>query len=575
MRSMGRLLFCFGSLCLIGQLAVARVVSQLAGQTRARAKAGTINGRVLADDGRALEGVTVYCSSLDGALSNRNVLTDADGQFTFSGLAPSSYRITASHAGYVEETGDGMNGVVRIGDTVTLNLTKGGVITGRVTDSTGAPVVAVFVTAYRTKDSDGRPLRVASPVRSRQTDDRGIYRIYGLTAGSYHVVANSGEYRGGMATAYDFDIPSYYPSSNRDSAAEVLVQQGMEVASIDIRYRHARGHIISGTVDAGAQTNSNEFGILVRSFSPDGSMTLGTANSRLVDGVRLFALTVTDGDHDIIAYGTSLNASETETYTGPAGRVTVRGGDVSGVRLTISPGVSVAGKVGIEVASIRPANCLPVREYSLSETLIKAQRDEKTSEPNLYEFPVPRSGVAPNEKGEFVVRNLKPAQYRLLADLPTDHWYVKAITVPAATATRTVDLGRNPLATRSGDKISNVAMILGEGAAGLKGKVSAVRTRRGLWRIHLVPVEIGEADNAFVYYESNSGSDGGFTLANIAPGKYWVLARPVPGDETLGTVVRPVAWDATERAKLRREAETAKKVLDLKSCQRLKDYVLD
>jgi hypothetical protein len=37
---------------------------------------------------------------------------------------------------------------------------------------------------------------------------------------------------------------------------------------------------------------------------------------------------------------------------------------------------------------------------------------------------------------------------------------------------------------------------------------------------------------------------------------------------------RPLAWDAVERAKLRREAAAAKNEIELKACERVKDHVL-
>jgi hypothetical protein len=53
-----------------------------------------------------------------------------------------------------------------------------------------------------------------------------------------------------------------------------------------------------------------------------------------------------------------------------------------------------------------------------------------------------------------------------------------------------------------------------------------------------------------------------------------LLARPIPDSEPNDKPARPAAWDAAERAKLRREAEAAKVVIELKPCQRLSDYVL-
>jgi hypothetical protein len=60
----------------------------------------------------------------------------------------------------------------------------------------------------------------------------------------------------------------------------------------------------------------------------------------------------------------------------------------------------------------------------------------------------------------------------------------------------------------------------------------------------------------------------------LSPGKYWLLARAVPDSEPNDKPARPAAWDAAERAKLRREAEAAKIVIELKPCQRIRDYAL-
>ena len=54
---------------------------------------------------------------------------------------------------------------------------------------------------------------------------------------------------------YDFDAPTYAPSSTRDNAAEVRVTSGEET-NVDIRYRGEPGYIISGTVKVAAPTNA-------------------------------------------------------------------------------------------------------------------------------------------------------------------------------------------------------------------------------------------------------------------------------------------------------------------------------
>jgi hypothetical protein len=61
---------------------------------------------------------------------------------------------------------------------------------------------------------------------------------------------------------------------------------------------------------------------------------------------------------------------------------------------------------------------------------------------------------------------------------------------------------------------------------------------------------------------------------NVAPGKYWPVARAVPDDEPSDRPPAPVAWDANERAKLRREAEALKVEIELKPCQRAAEQIV-
>jgi hypothetical protein len=139
------------------------------------------------------------------------------------------------------------------------------------------------------------------------------------------------------------------------------------------------------------------------------------------------------------------------------------------------------------------------------------------------------------------------------------------------------DISRNGITLKAGEKITGVVATITEGAAGLSGKVISAlegsRLPRRL-RIHLIPAEARAADDVLRYAEAFARSDGSFLLSNLAPGKYWLIARAAPDDETSDLPVTPVAWDATERAKLRRQAMTAKNEIELRPCGRVKDYGL-
>src|SRR5262249_11217562 len=133
----------------------------------------------------------------------------------------------------------------RVGESATLVLIKGGVITGTVTTASGELVVGVRVRAQMIRDGNGQRTRYGAAIRERTTDDRGVYRLYGLPTGTYLVMAGGG-YGYSGSTAYNNDSPTYAPSSNRDTAAQITVQAGVETANVEIRYRGEPGHTVSG-----------------------------------------------------------------------------------------------------------------------------------------------------------------------------------------------------------------------------------------------------------------------------------------------------------------------------------------
>src|SRR5215469_11735685 len=192
--------------------------------TGGRSTGGTITGRVLLD-GVPTGEIHVSCSPLrqmSGSMNfsamiarNESEETDDDGSFAVEGLEPGAYAISIMAPGYVPVSGltdqDGRPIYYRPGDQVTIRMIKGGVITGKVTDAHGQPVVQVPVHAVRLRDEKGRPARSGSKLFGNSgsgqdhTDDRGIYRLYGLEPGIYLVNAGGGEQM--AATPFTADSP--------------------------------------------------------------------------------------------------------------------------------------------------------------------------------------------------------------------------------------------------------------------------------------------------------------------------------------------------------------------------------
>ena len=74
-----------------------------------------------------------------------------------------------------------------------------------------------------------------------------MYRFYGLLPGGYLISAARPRIGFIAPSPYDNDAPTYFPSSTRDTAAEVIVRDGEEMTA-DIQYRAEPGHAISGKV---------------------------------------------------------------------------------------------------------------------------------------------------------------------------------------------------------------------------------------------------------------------------------------------------------------------------------------
>jgi hypothetical protein len=257
---------------------------------------GAITGRVVADDGEGVANVMVFLNVVGARTAGtRTTATDENGKFRFIDLDQNEHTITvADSGGYVRtppsEAERQRPRYYRVGDDVTVTMTRGGVITGRVTNANGEPVIAVAVTAVRVRDAEGAPARGGYPSRPRFTNDRGVYRIYGLTPGTYVVAANrrDNNFRPGPAP-YDDELPAYHPAATtRADAAEIKVSVGVEITGVDIRYGGGRGHTVSGVVSGGKGIVTRP-AVSVQLFGAQGELSATSAYIRPGDDNRGFA----------------------------------------------------------------------------------------------------------------------------------------------------------------------------------------------------------------------------------------------------------------------------------------------
>ncbi|HKQ75154.1 MAG TPA: carboxypeptidase-like regulatory domain-containing protein, partial [Blastocatellia bacterium] len=539
---------------------------------------GAINGRVVAEDGQPMPRATVNLTA-SGKMNRRvSVSTDEEGNFRADGLDAAAYDVSAIAPGYIARPPQRTGAAARqtrfnyIGDFVTVTMIKGGVITGRVMNSAGEPIIGIPVVAERVRDEDGRllpaPVKVGAVMQWR-TDDRGVYRCYGLAPGSY-IVGAGGSGISTRPTPFDGRMLTYYTSATRDTATEAPVRAGEELTGIDIRYRSERGYIISGKITGLPPTGGATQVILRKAGSDLVIATTSAGQQEIENGYAIYG--APNGEYEIIAARDS--SYDDNAFASSPRRVSVNGRDVGGIDLALTPLAILAGGVVTEKAGAA-RKCEAARDWRLNEVVVRALRDEpgeKSDAPPSPYWSPPAGDVA--ENGTFSIRGLKAGRYRLEPMAPGADWYVKEIKLSAAPAAAS-DLARNGVTLKSGQRQAGALITLGAGAAGLKGKVVADGGARlpARMRAHLAPAEPEAKDQALRFVEASVESDGAFSVSNLPPGKYWLLTRPAPEDPS-GNSVRPAAWDAAERARLRREAEAAKIMIELKPCQQLSDYKL-
>jgi protocatechuate 3,4-dioxygenase beta subunit len=128
---------------------------------------------------------------------SRSAITDEQGGFVFEALPPGRFNLAVSKPGYVTMT----YGAKRPGrpgtpiqlaegqrmEKVTIEIPRGGVLTGVVVDEHGEPSPGTTVRALRFQMQTGE--KTLQQAGQDQTDDRGVYRIFQLQPGEYMVSA--------------------------------------------------------------------------------------------------------------------------------------------------------------------------------------------------------------------------------------------------------------------------------------------------------------------------------------------------------------------------------------------------
>lgn len=191
-------------------------------------------------------------------------ITDDEGNYRITNVGPGKYRIVVVAPGFIVPASYTdktflitKNETV---ETVDFALMRGGVITGRVTDSSGRPVIEEEISIAPVEPGQ----QYTGFSQQRRTDDRGIYRIIGVSPGKYRVAAGQPEHDfGARAGGYS---QTFHPAEADASKATIIeVTEGGVTANVDITlpdpivYYSAFGRIIDG--DTGQPLANISYGV--------------------------------------------------------------------------------------------------------------------------------------------------------------------------------------------------------------------------------------------------------------------------------------------------------------------------
>ena len=559
-----------------------------------RSTGGTVTGRILLDGVPAGE-IHVSVTPLRqltgsvnfSAMMARNEAeeTDDDGSFAIEGLEPGAYALSVVAPGYVAASGlidqDGKQIYYRPGDQVTIRMIKGGAITGKVTDGHGQPVVQVPVHAVRLHDEKGRPARAGSSVFSNSgsgqahTDDRGIYRLFGLEPGVYLVNAGGGEQM--AATPFTADSPVYHPSGTVDVATEVKVQTGQESAGVDIAYSTLPGHSVSGHLSGQFATGGVvSIAAVVLTHLKSGVPQAETVSMSDSHAFRIVG--VPDGEFLVAAVSFAFSK---ELTVAPPQKIVVKGSDVTGVELTLGPITTITGKVVIQALKQedQASGCKAGAPRRVEDIIVAPHPSEKskTAEqiPLVMDLTDSSPGLltSPDAKGEFAAKLPGGGSYHIETDLLDDDLFLSSVTLPADSPGKPPKDASGGISVKNSERLAGVTVTVARGAASIAGRVAPAAPGSNLpdkLKVHLVPVEKEAADNTLRYYDALVRRDGSFEIKHIAPGRYYAMTRIMSAEEWDEVAPRPIWWPASNRQKLRKEAEATNVTIEAKPCQQIK-----
>jgi hypothetical protein len=531
----------------------------------------TLSGSVtLAASGQPARGARVTAAGHDNGVS-RTTETDGLGRFALANLPAGRYSLAASKPGHVTgsygQTRPGRSGTpIQLADgqrfDARLSIHKGGVLTGTILDEHGEALPNTQVRALRYVLQSGQ--RTLQPAGSGSTDDRGIYRVFGLQPGDYVVCATprntgpqtdlarrrveidalrqraAGAARRDDAAARELTAradrlegtdpeeeqatgyaPVYYPGTTSPAqAAAITLGAGEEKPAVDFQLQRVPVAQVEGLVvnPTGQPLPNIQLSLVDAAGSLPG---VGANNTRASADGHFRLSNVAPGHYTIVAQATlrpaAAPASQNPQPRGPASRggpqrvyamsdVSVDGRNVSNIVLTLQPGLTVSGRVVFEGTKQPPPDLSRVR-VSLSPATVPSGAGRP--------FAAPAGGEV-DQNGRFTIIGVLPGKYRLTASNGGSGWFLDESIVDGQ---NTLDF---PAEVKPGHNVAGAIVRFGDRQSDLSGTITNERGQPAPdYTIVLYPSDSRYwVPGARRIRSTRPATDGRFTFSGLPPGEY-------------------------------------------------------
>lgn len=487
----------------------------------------------------------------------RRTRTDADGRFRFSGVNAGQYLITALAPGLIASSDSpyGAQGnalSISDGETIEnldLQLKRGGVIAGRITDAQGNPVVETTIKLTR-QDSSGRFIGyVTSEIAQYyRTDDLGAYRLFALPAGKYKVSIGEASQAGGLQNsgARNYLPQTFFPGTPNETEAKIIeVSEGSEATNVDIKVSGAKEvfDVLGKVVDA--ETGQPVAGVKLGFGTPTrgGRLDAYALNDVFANAQGEFEFRGLMPGH--YAAFISSSADRPSEFYSEATPFEVGESNLTGLEIKALRGIAISGKAILE-GTDDPNNRAKLSQLSVS--VYSASREA---------VPVGRTSKIALD-GSFRIGGLKPGKVSLTT-FPR---------LPGLALTRTEHNGvpvKDFFDLQAGENSTNVRLIFSLATGVLRGQVKfigGVSPENTTYNVTVSKVGGAAASRSGATIDAR----GQFVITDLVAGEYEVgimlLLRSTPTPET--TRVMKLLRQFSQRVNVAASGETQTElVIDL------------